>query len=278
MNHQDNNSQRFTSYRAVIPFYILYDLDLNANHLRLYGQIEQMESNPDPSVSASFSYAWLAKQLGINRRNAMKIATLLIKKEYIVHKEVSPGKYIWNTKKKSVASQNDNEWCRTETPPQCLPETPPGVAQRHPKIPKDKIQKDNNKTPISPTKKKDNSLPFERIKENNVHDITEELITEWKGIRKKPLTERVWNKTNQVMNELTLKGMNGKEAFELMLEKQWQGMEVRYFTDYFSHRNETNNKNTKGKSGDSLSRVLNKYLSSGAMYDQYGNTVELLHG
>ncbi len=31
-SNDNNESQRFTPYRAVIPFYILYDLDLNANH------------------------------------------------------------------------------------------------------------------------------------------------------------------------------------------------------------------------------------------------------
>ena len=148
MNSSDNNnhSQRNTGYRAVIPFYILYDLDLNANHIRLYGQIEQMESNPDPKVNATFSYAWIGKELGINRRNAMKTAKVLMEKGYIEHTEIGTGKYIWNTKKKPIIIQdNDENWCRSETPGGVAQRHQGGVAQRHPKIPKDKIPKDKLK-------------------------------------------------------------------------------------------------------------------------------------
>lgn len=101
-NNNNNNSQRFTAYRAVIPFHVLYDLDLNANHLRLYGQIEQIESNTNPSVQPSFSYSWVGQQLGMNRRNAMKVAKLLIQKGYIEHKEIKKGDYVWNIKKEGI--------------------------------------------------------------------------------------------------------------------------------------------------------------------------------
>lgn len=190
MNSSDNNnkSQRFTPYRAVIPFYILYDLDLNANHLRLYGQIEQMESNPDPKVNATFSYAWLGEQLGINRRNAIKTAKTLIDKGYIEHTEVKKGKYIWNTKKKPIIIQDEDEGCLPETPPQCLPETPPSVSQRHPKIPEDKIP-ENNKTPcvlfdefwkLFPTKKDRKECREIWIK-NGLEKIGKEIIEKIKN-------------------------------------------------------------------------------------------------
>lgn len=106
---QDNNnsSQRFVPYRAVLPFYILYDLDLNANHFRLYGQIEQMESNPDPSVSAGFSYTWFSKQLGIDRSNAIRTANVLKKKGYIEHLEISSGKWIWRIVRKPIIHQSE---------------------------------------------------------------------------------------------------------------------------------------------------------------------------
>jgi hypothetical protein len=189
MNPSDNNneSQRFTPYRAVIPFYILYDLDLNANHLRLYGQIEQMESNPDPKVNATFSYAWLGEQLGINRRNAMKMAKVLIDKGYIEHTEVKKGKYIWNTKKKPIIIQDEDEGCLPETPPQCLPETPPSVSQRHPKIPEEKIP-ESKKTPyvlfeefwkLFPTKK-ERMEALEVWKKNQLEGIGRNIIEKLK--------------------------------------------------------------------------------------------------
>lgn len=93
------NSQRNTNYRAMIPFYILWDLDLNANHLRLYGQIEQMESNPNPDVCPTFSYEWLAQQIGTNMRNAKRLAKTLKEKGYIERYMITQNEWGWRTVK-----------------------------------------------------------------------------------------------------------------------------------------------------------------------------------
>lgn len=113
------NSQRETGYSALIPFYILYDLDLNAHHLRLYGQIQQMESNPNPKVQPTFSYEWMANQLGINRRNTMNCAKLLKEKKYIERIKIE-GKWLWQTVKKGVLIEDDTDSA-----------TLASVAQRH---------------------------------------------------------------------------------------------------------------------------------------------------
>ena len=102
MSDQDCNTQRELGYRAVIPFYILWDTDLTGNDLRFYGQIEQLESNPNPKVNATFSYQWIANQLGINRRNAINIAKKLKNKGYISRIRIKGNTYIWNTVKKGV--------------------------------------------------------------------------------------------------------------------------------------------------------------------------------
>jgi hypothetical protein len=106
----------------MIPFYILFDLDLNANHLRMYGQIEQMESNPDPKVNPTFSYQWFADQLGIDRSNAIRTANVLKNKKYIEHIEIKPGIWLWRTVKAQVVMED------TECP------SPNSVAQRHPPV------------------------------------------------------------------------------------------------------------------------------------------------
>jgi hypothetical protein len=99
---KSNINQRELGYRAVIPFYILWDTDLNGNDLRFYGQIEQFESNPNPDVNATFSYQWIADMLGINRRNAINIANKLKKKKYITRIKINEKDYMWNTVKKGV--------------------------------------------------------------------------------------------------------------------------------------------------------------------------------
>lgn len=110
MTEQNNNtSQRLTGFRAFIPFYILYDLDLEGHHFRLYGQIEQMESNPDPTVQPYFSYSWMAKELGIGRRHAISIANVLRKKGYIERIKVSKGKWRWSTVKKPIIQESIEE-------------------------------------------------------------------------------------------------------------------------------------------------------------------------
>ncbi len=96
-SNNNTNSQRLTSYRAVIPFYILYDQDMTANHLRLYCQIEQMENNGHPDVRPTFSFRWFANQIGVTRRHAMRIANELVAKGYIKHLELVDGGWVWTT-------------------------------------------------------------------------------------------------------------------------------------------------------------------------------------
>src|SRR5882757_2685231 len=107
-------SQRDQSYRACIPFYILYDLDLNANHLRLYGQIEQMENSGNPNVHPTFSHQWMADQLKINNRNARKLAQLLVQKGYIEHIQIDETKWVYKIARNTIIIHDPGH---TETAP-----------------------------------------------------------------------------------------------------------------------------------------------------------------
>jgi hypothetical protein len=99
-------TQRNTGFRAMIPFYILFDIDLTSNDLRIYGQIEQMESNPNPDVNPTFSYEWMAQQLGIKKQAVMRRAKILKGKGYIEHIK-TPGGWFWRTVKKSIKVEDD---------------------------------------------------------------------------------------------------------------------------------------------------------------------------
>jgi hypothetical protein len=145
MSVPDNNtSQRNQNYRTCIHFYILYDLDLNANHLRFYGQIEQLESNPNPKVKASFSYDWMAKQLGIDRRNVMRVAQLLKNKGYITHTQLPNGQWVWATKKDQIIEEGGV--ALDDTPPVTNFTTPgvtPSATQNTQKINTQKLKNSN---------------------------------------------------------------------------------------------------------------------------------------
>src|SRR5258708_20711732 len=221
-DHNNNPSQRFTSFRTCIPFYILYDLDLNANHLRLYGQIEQMESNPNPEIEPTFSYAWIARQLGMNRRNAMKVAKLLIEKGYIEHREVGIGQYVWNTRKAKVLVKNTNEnsssnppgGCRTETPPSVTQRHPPGAAQSHPKIPEDKIPKDNK------------TYAHKTVSENAQKNLFEKFYSAYpkKKGKDKALTWFMKNNPTEEFVEMLTENINRR----LNTQGEWKNLDYQF--------------------------------------------------
>jgi hypothetical protein len=118
-----NDNIRELNYRSCIPYFILFDRELSANHLRFYGIVEQMESNPNPKVNPTFSYQWIADILGVNRRNAMKIASDMKEKGYMFHIQMNNYKWIWTTRK-GVNLDDDPDMSNELT----------GVVQGHPPV------------------------------------------------------------------------------------------------------------------------------------------------
>jgi|SRR5690349_5456514 len=109
------------------------------------------------------------------------------------------------------------------------------------------IKEVSTKPPISPTggvvrEKEKYYLKLEDLKNQNPHKIPEELLREWFKARNKPVTPRVWESMNKAMMELDGNGINPADAFNKMLDKQWQSMEARYFAADIVY------KNTKTKS------------------------------
>lgn len=87
-------------------------------------------------------------------------------------------------------------------------------------------------------KKKIESLSIDDLCANNPHLIPLMLIEEWCAYRKKPITKRVWYKTNEVLTELTQTNkITAVKAFQTMLERQWQGIETIYFDNLIQSKN-----------------------------------------
>ena len=128
MSKHDHQTIRELGYKSCIPYYIQFDPDLNINHTRLYALIEQMESNPNPKVSPTFSYAWFGRIIGVERREAMRIAKVMKDKGYIAHSQKSDGKWIWSIVKTLVISDDVGGVAENDTPPVAKYDTPP-VAQ-----------------------------------------------------------------------------------------------------------------------------------------------------
>jgi len=249
----DNNpSQRFTAYRTVIPFYILYDIDLNANHLRFYGQIEQMESNPDPDVNPIFSFAWMAKQLGIARRNAIEVAKKLKEKGYIQHIEIEPGKWVWTTVRKHISDATSDAEHHQGSDAQ---RHPGSDAQRHPKIPKDKIPKDKDigeqDSPVSSASSKP-SKPLEMMLANNPHKITIQVLQDWLEVRRTkraPITETAWKGLIKELDRCLKHGLQPQYCFEAMVTSGWQSLKMEWIVD-----------ETKPRNGKTQSKKINPTL------------------
>jgi hypothetical protein len=173
-----------------------------------------------------------------------------------------------------------NEVHNTEKPPSGKsyiqnPENPVSGENRHlvdpPTTNKRSLQKkDIYKPPMVPHKKKP-SFSISKMQETNPHQIQAELLQEWIDNRKKPMTERVWNKTNKVMSEIKTKtGIEPLVLFERMLEKQWQGMEVNYFDDLINPNYKLQHKSKN----QAFSNVIFGNNAGGEIYDEQGNIYE----
>jgi hypothetical protein len=104
-NKQSLNSLAMEGLVGVIHFYILYDLDLNANHLRLYMEIESLWSCPDPMSPRLFSLSTFADRVGISLEEAQDLAETLIAKGYIKRTEREHGVFIWSVVKNFVTDE-----------------------------------------------------------------------------------------------------------------------------------------------------------------------------
>ncbi len=268
MNSADNNLHQ-RDFIYTCPSKVFNDHSLTLNELKIYMLIR---SFMDTTGIAYPSNEWISDHLGINERNTCKNISKLVNKGYI-ERIIKNGQRFLRIK---VAELPEKGVFQKTSPPS-QKTSPPVAKDVPPPVAKDTQLYQNNitskiiNTPISPKPKKDISISFEEIEKDNPHQIQKDLIEEWKSYRKKPITLRVWNKTTKVLSELAQKDIPAIDAFETMLEKQWQGIETRYFDGELKFRSGTPKQQ---KSGDSFSRVMSKYKNQqGNVYDQRDNSI-----
>lgn len=247
MNGQNSNThQRELGYRAVIPFYILWDTDLNGNDLRFYGQIEQMESNPSPNANASFSYQWIANALGINRRNAINIANKLKKKGYITRTKINQKEYLWNTVKKGVlVSSSDTPLVsHNDTPLVSSSDTQNTSKLKSSNLNKESITFSNTKEtekPLVPvkaesksltTKKSESKKPLAVLQKENVLNLSDEFLTQLIQIRKQNkamVTDGALKAVYQELIKLKNAGLDLNECLSMYANCGWKGFVADWF-------------------------------------------------
>lgn len=277
----ENHSNTYSSAFFIVPSYIL-DLDgMTLGYLRVYETIFQFWNHNKTcflsekslcirtNLKRSQVYAALSF---FEQHNELK-RVLKNSKRYIVRPEkiietdcsfIDPDPIQNNTRSNTIQTSGladvDVRSSGRETS---------GAADYNIK----KINKENNNiTPISPKQKKtDNSFPLNEMLVDNPHNLPEELIVEWQSNRKKKITKRVWEKTNSVLLQLNTEGIKAIEAFEIMLEKQWSGIEVRYFKEEINYRNGSN---TSYKPGDAFSRAMASINTGGNTYEHKSNVSE----
>jgi hypothetical protein len=91
------------------------------------------------------------------------------------------------------------------------------------------VTKEDNKNTHKSVSDKSVSLTLEEIKEDNPHDIPDDLLLEWKKLRKKPITRRVLKAFNKELGLIEKEGINPIDAVNKMLDKQWSTVELRFF-------------------------------------------------
>lgn len=247
MNGQNVNiNQRELGYRAVIPFYILWDTDLNGNDLRFYGQIEQMESNPNPNINASFSYQWIADALNINRRNAINIANKLKKKGYITRTKINDKDYQWNTVKKGVlvSSSDTPIVSHNDTPLVSSSDTQNTNKIKSINLNKESITFSNTKEtekPLVPTKAESKSLtakksesknPLAVLQKENVLNLSDDFLTQLIQTRKQNkamVTDGALKAVYQELIKLKNAGLDLNECLSMYANCGWKGFVADWF-------------------------------------------------
>lgn len=247
MNGQNVNiNQRELGYRAVIPFYILWDTDLNGNDLRFYGQIEQMESNPNPNINASFSYQWIADALNINRRNAINIANKLKKKGYITRTKINDKDYQWNTVKKGVlVSSSDTPLVsHNDTPLVSSSDTQNTNKIKSINLNKESITFSNTKEtekPLVPvktesksltTKKSESKNPLAVLQKENVLNLSDDFLTQLIQTRKQNkamVTDGALKAVYQELIKLKNAGLDLNECLSMYANCGWKGFVADWF-------------------------------------------------
>ena len=93
-----------------------------------------------------------------------------------------------------------------------------------------KSQEDELPTP----KPKKGTFGIKELKSDNPHNIPESMLSDWLEVRntkKNKVTTTAWNKINKTLTEIHTKlNINPAEAFETMVTRAWQSLELEYFT------------------------------------------------
>lgn len=225
MTHADNNFQQ-RQFIYTAPENIFNDPDLSLTDLKIYMIIR---SFIDSTGSAYPSNNWLASRLSVHRVTIITSLNKLIDKQYLVRKEIKGRRYL------SInVAQLDEELVVPTLSPSSLDTTPPSsvdTTQLYQTI----ITSKHTQQSVGFVKKLNNDFSVDEMLKDNPHKLSEEYLSEWKNSRRKPLTKRVWTKTNQVLTELAAKGLPATRAFEIMLQKSWADIELHYFDSYLNN-------------------------------------------
>jgi hypothetical protein len=86
-----------------------------------------------------------------------------------------------------------------------------------------------------PSKPKKGTFGIKELKENNPHNIPEPMLSDWLEVRntkKNKVTATAWNKINKTLTTIQQKlNINPESAFETMVSRAWQSLEIEYFKE-----------------------------------------------
>ncbi len=227
---KDSNNNQYQPAFFIVPSYILSIPNITLCYIKVFETIFQFWNHSKPCY---LSLQAISERTNVCKSQICEALKFFEEKGELIRRKKGGRRYLIQPERGFLVD------CTETTPESALSDTrvrSSGLAESAlADIKNKKLNKEVNITPISPKnisrKKEIPSLSQEQIDSNNPHDIPELLVTEWKSYRDKPITERVWNKTNLVMSQLRESGIQPLKAFEHMLEKLWQGMEYRYFLD-----------------------------------------------
>jgi hypothetical protein len=217
---------RDTDFVGMAHYYILFDSDLNINHLRLYCVIAQMESHPSPKVQPYFSNQWFADQIGVERRSVIRIANTLKEKGYIKRSQRSDGIWLWSTARTQVhekAEETVNITSDTQCHPPVTPSvTPPSDTQCHPNLISDqkvlRSQRERAHAENLPS-----ALPeSDPFLTHNPHNLDPDKITDY--VKTNAIKLAQWKALQEDIDKIVKRGPTAQVVFDIVHKRAWKSV------------------------------------------------------
>jgi hypothetical protein len=291
MLDENNNNNSFTPTFFILPFHIMSLDGITLGYAKVYAYIFEFWNK---GLHCYVGIEAIMKRTGLAKTQVYEALSFFEKKDELKRELIKGKKYFIKPEMRLELIDDDSAIAEIAFPVER--KNLSGRAEHNIKNRNKESINNINTTSISPKQKKLTprqkdintrakgtnprviGINIDEMLKNNPHQIPEDLFEEWQDFRKakkKPITVRVINGLNKELTKIALGGIEPIEAFEKMLERQWDSLQLSYFEKDIAALNVQTKPIPKGNGTESLSRMVAKYSKpQGSVYDEQGNIYE----